>query len=205
MLSHLRPVTRKMCPFDYVIYICSQTHNVMINTLTLHYALEWKYHFDEIVVDCTESCQFDKFQRSHWRQLRQNNSVLVGAFWVFKCLPRQLKHRLLCIWQRYLEVPQHDGRWWPHALLHVQRTRRHPPRYRKWILGRHINLYKSPYIILSVTTLKPLHWRHNGHECVSNHQPHDCLLKRLFRHRSKKTSKLRVTGLCVGNSPGTGE
>ena len=32
-----------------------------------------------------------------------------------------------------------------------------------------------------------------------------CLLNRLFGHRSKKTSKLRVTGLCVGNSPGTGE
>ena len=27
----------------------------------------------------------------------------------------------------------------------------------------------------------------------------------LFGRRSKKTSKLRVTGLCVGNSPGTGE
>ena len=40
---------------------------------------------------------------------------------------------------------------------------------------------------------------------VSNHQPHDCLLNRLFRRRSKKTSKLRVTGLCVGNSSGTGE
>ena len=37
---------------------------------------------------------------------------------------------------------------------------------------------------------------------VSNHQPYDCLLNRLFRHRSKKTSKLRVTGLCEGNSPG---
>ena len=37
---------------------------------------------------------------------------------------------------------------------------------------------------------------------VSNHQPHDCLLDRLFGHRSKKTSKLRVTGPCVGNSPG---
>ena len=36
---------------------------------------------------------------------------------------------------------------------------------------------------------------------VSNHQHHGCLLKRLFRHRWKKTSKLRVTGLCVGNSP----
>ena len=33
----------------------------------------------------------------------------------------------------------------------------------------------------------------------------DCLLNRLFRCRSKKTSKLRVTGLCAGNSPGTGE
>ena len=32
-------------------------------------------------------------------------------------------------------------------------------------------------------------------------QPHDCLLNRLFRRRSKKTSKLRVIGLCVGNSP----
>ena len=48
-----------------------------------------------------------------------------------------------------------------------------------------------------------LEWRHNGRDCVSNHQPHDCLLNRLFRHRSKKTSKLRVTGLCAGNSPFT--
>ena len=47
-----------------------------------------------------------------------------------------------------------------------------------------------------------LHWRHNDHGNVSNHQPHHCLLNRLFRRRSKKTSKLRVTGLCVGNSPG---
>ena len=47
-----------------------------------------------------------------------------------------------------------------------------------------------------------LRWRHNGCDGVSNHQPFDYLLNRLFRHRSKKTSKLRVTGLCVGNSPG---
>ena len=51
----------------------------------------------------------------------------------------------------------------------------------------------------------PLLWRHNGPDGVSNHQPHDCLLNRLFGHRSKKTLKLRVTGLCVGNSPETGE
>ena len=50
-----------------------------------------------------------------------------------------------------------------------------------------------------------LQWRHNGLNGVSNHQPHDCLPNRLFRRRSKKTSKLRVTGLCAGNSPGIGE
>ena len=48
-------------------------------------------------------------------------------------------------------------------------------------------------------------WRHNGLDGVSNHQPHDYLLNRLFRCRSKKTSKLHVTGLCAGNSSVTGE
>ena len=50
-----------------------------------------------------------------------------------------------------------------------------------------------------------LQWRHNGRNCVSNHQPHDCLPNRVFRHRIKKVSKLRVTGLCEGNSPVTSE
>ena len=59
--------------------------------------------------------------------------------------------------------------------------------------------------VLNCKRTHPLRWRHNGRDSVSNHQPHDCLLHRLFRRRSKKTSKLRVTGLCVGNSPGTGE
>ena len=39
----------------------------------------------------------------------------------------------------------------------------------------------------------------------NNHPPHDYLLNRLFSRRSKKTSKLRFTGLCAGNSPGTSE
>ena len=49
-----------------------------------------------------------------------------------------------------------------------------------------------------------LQWLHNERDGVSNHQPHDCLLNSLFRRRSKK-KKLRVTGLCKGNSPVTGE
>ena len=48
-------------------------------------------------------------------------------------------------------------------------------------------------------------WCHNGSDGITNHQPHDCLLNCLFRHRSNKTSKLHVTGFCVGNSLETGE
>ena len=48
-------------------------------------------------------------------------------------------------------------------------------------------------------------WRHNGRDGVSNHQPHNCLLNRLFGRRSKITSKSRVTGLCAWNSPVTDE
>ena len=50
-----------------------------------------------------------------------------------------------------------------------------------------------------------LQWHHNGRDCVSNRQPHHYLLHRLFKRRSKKTRKLRVTGLCAGNSSVTGE
>ena len=52
--------------------------------------------------------------------------------------------------------------------------------------------------------IRTLQWRHNGRESVSNHQLHDLLLNRLFRRRSRKT-KLRVTGLSAGKSPGIGE
>ena len=44
--------------------------------------------------------------------------------------------------------------------------------------------------------LRLLQWRHSERDDVSNHQPHVYLLNRLFRRSSKKTSKLRVTGLC---------
>ena len=58
---------------------------------------------------------------------------------------------------------------------------------------------------LSRSVFSTLQWRHNGHDSVSNHQPHQCLLNGLFGRRSKKTWKSRVTGLCAGNSPGNGE
>ena len=64
---------------------------------------------------------------------------------------------------------------------------------------------KQHVLMIWFTTQSSLQWRHNRRDGVSNHQPHDCLLNHSFRRRSKKTSKLRVTGLCAGNSPVTGE
>ena len=47
---------------------------------------------------------------------------------------------------------------------------------------------------------KSIQWRHNGRDSVSNHQPQPFIQLQI-----KNTSKLRVTGLCAGNSPVTGE
>ena len=67
----------------------------------------------------------------------------------------------------------------------------------------------QPNIVLTPKLNGPkfsaLQWRHNGRDVVSNHWRRDCLLICLFRRRSKKTSKLRVTDLREGNSPETGD
>ena len=63
----------------------------------------------------------------------------------------------------------------------------------------------SFFLLMVFPLLSALQWRHDERYGVSNLQPHDCLLNHLFRRRSKKTSKLRVTALCEGNSPVTGE
>ena len=74
-----------------------------------------------------------------------------------------------------------------------------------WFDTSRISPYPSELLYWDQGNCKiALKWRHNERHGVSNHQPHDCLLNRLFRRRSKKKSKLR-TGLCAGNSPVTGE
>ena len=75
------------------------------------------------------------------------------------------------------------------------------------------SIYFTPiwqgYLIIIWTMLRllqySLQWRHNELDGVSNHRRLECLLNRLFSRRSKKTSKLRVNGLCARNSPVTGE
>ena len=50
-----------------------------------------------------------------------------------------------------------------------------------------------------------LEWCRNGRYGVSHHQLRHCFINRSFRRRSNKTSMLRVTGLCMGNSPVSGK
>ena len=79
---------------------------------------------------------------------------------------------------------------------------------RKYISGVSTNGYFTVtlfWLLLLQFTVRALKWRYNELASVSNHQPHDCFLNRLFTCRSTKTSKLCVTGLCEGNSPVTGE
>ena len=83
------------------------------------------------------------------------------------------------------------------CLFHPSSTTCHIQKVRKTKLASLVPVFGNGSVALR--------WRHNERDSISNHQPHDCLLNRLSSRRSKKTSKLRVTGLCVGNSPGTGE
>ena len=79
-------------------------------------------------------------------------------------------------------------------------------------INRNVHILKHNTKIICPITHKmyhiikyALHCRHIRHDRVLNHHPHNCLPNRLFRRRSKKISKLRVTGLCAGNSPVTSE
>ena len=74
------------------------------------------------------------------------------------------------------------------------------------ILVSWVAVLRSPWLMITGGSLidRALQWRHNEHDGVSNHRRLDCLFNRFFMRRSKKTAKLRVTGLCEGNPPVTG-
>ena len=67
-------------------------------------------------------------------------------------------------------------------------------------------IMKTRHFLVTLVRMETsLQWRYDERDGVSNHRRLDCLLDRLFRRKSKKTSKRRVTGLYEGNSPVTSE
>ena len=85
-----------------------------------------------------------------------------------------------------LEIHKHQGGCYSY---YETSDRFKPPQISYWL--------EKKYVVLQ--------WRHIWRYGVSKHQPHVFLFNRLLRRRSKKISKLRVTGLCERNSPVPGE
>ena len=117
-----------------------------------------------------------------------------------KQMPQQSRPQLEYYWETH-RVPAKMTQitQWSTSWQHISS--------RYWIIRRrtwdyHHSLAKVNTTVSLKSNFSTLQLPHNERDGVSNHQPDDCLLYRLFRRRSKKTSKLRVTGLCAGNSPG---
>ena len=98
------------------------------------------------------------------------------------------------------------GKWWPFCLgveesngWLVHGWKNKDGRIKDWKDGGLHAGSRSPWASIASG------WRHNELDGVLNHRRLEGLPNRLFRLRSNKTSKLRVTGLCDGNPPMTGE
>ena len=58
-----------------------------------------------------------------------------------------------------------------------------------------LEFHETIFVVTTVpSATRSLQWRYNECDDVSNHQCLNCLLKRLFRRRSMKTSKAHVNG-----------
>ena len=74
-----------------------------------------------------------------------------------------------------------------------------------WIIQSCYSMVQCIWLHLAQQWQKSLQWRHNERAVISNHRLLDCLLNRLFRYRSKETSKFHIICLCEGNSRVTSE
>ena len=88
-----------------------------------------------------------------------------------------------------------------------QNGRRFPDDIFQWIFFHEKFEFRIKFVVCSQRVqFTTLQWRHNEHNGVSNHQPAWWLFtQRFILVQIKETSKLRVTGLCAGNSPVIGE
>ena len=62
----------------------------------------------------------------------------------------------------------------------------------------------KPQFAFTCNQVLSLQWRHNERDGVPNYRRPGCLLNLMLKRRSKKTWKLRVTGVCEGNPLVTG-
>ena len=132
-----------------------------------------------------------------WENKTLDLTCAIALKWMSLNPPNE-KSTLMQLMVWYHEVTSHYlSQCWPSSVSSYGVTR-----------PQSVNVYSMktlwPWLLLELLSFlrgTTLQWRLNERDGVSNHQPQDCLLNRLFRRRSRKTSKLRVTGLREGNSP----
>ena len=137
-------------------------------------------HFSQVYTLCRKLAQFFKLVAE------QNCLDFCKIHWT---VIWQLTRTLYSLWEKY-QMPGFSKSYVSYYRVNILQN---------W----HSNSIYIQYETM-LTIVVSLQWLHKQCDGVSNHQPHDCFFNGLFRRRSKKTSKLRVTGLCEGNSPVTG-
>ena len=218
---HKWPVTRKMFPFDDVIMIAHvampRNGQYKINVVFL-LSIQHILRFNS--ADSGYLCYLDSIWSDHFEgENKKKRKIRVNpTHFVDKNVPNDIAehtalslsenesagNNVLCLaWYRQWFGTGYATNHWYRA-----DSRLAPSQWETSLQSNAVshwlgaNLESALLVYLIPCSSK---WRHNGRDSVSNHQPHDCFLDRLFRHRSKKTSKLRVTGLCAGNSQEAGE
>ena len=161
-----------------------------------HLILNCTNHIDEYSHEYTESVSFDKCT-NHIDEYSHEYTERISSSDPKLHKPKRVMLKDNRVYFQYF--PSAFLKSVDRAIKKIKDTLR-----RTW--EEHIKTYNpGEYFTKSNEMIHPWQWRHNGSDSVSNHQPRECLLSRLIRRRSKKTSKFRVTGLCAGNSPETGK
>ena len=117
---------------------------------------------------------------------------------------KQSRKRNLTIYDE--EVRTFDYLPVPH---NVARLMAYPNDMTSDALDSRLSVLSAPLLLNIQDTLvivfrRQLQWRHNEHDSVSNHQPHDCLLKRLFRQIKENIKAPRHWPLCGEFNGGRG-
>ena len=177
-------------------FTCKITSGVKARVITSYRKLCIKLHYLSI----SQSSSMLVKEAPKWDSLRLRNpgweglnvAIPTGGF---RVIPSEI---ILLVMQYYISasstwvsVLSIDSTWHYHHSI---------PRYIIiWLRDSHWHCTvlsgKLWYLQQNCVRDTIVYWRHNELDYVSNHLHHNCLLNHLFRRRSKKISKLCVTGL----------
>ena len=160
------------------------------------------FPFDDVIMpilvrqlfECLTVCQMMKKKLLYYSQ---DNGLLLSKLVRHKMPSRDLFPRwsqaAICVFQMYWRCRSEVWLSRYHLVYYVIRTG-----------ASDLKLFVGGVFCYSLYhNVHQIQLRHNERHGVSSHWCLGCFISRLFRRRSKKTSKIRVPGLYEGNSPVT--